>query len=1256
MQRVSGDDFIYQLYGYASCNKALLADGSKPLNLTPSSMRLLNELRGQLVNERHMHGHRSKPPRLTPRLQTVEKLVPLLCNLVHLRLRNTAADAKRNLVLDLSLLPGLRVLEINNCRSHTLIGLSALRRQLERLVVIDCVSSMRELLHGCLGDLLGRSGQWPALKNVSLSFNGLTELDDSLRMLERAETIDLSNNSIRSLDHFQDCTQLKFVSLAHNCIGVLRPLHTVFGNISTLILRHNRITSCAAFAKLYCLEKLDLSHNLLSSLSSILPLSNNHCLTEVWFEGNPVALDQHYFDSILVILNERLVNERTMLMVDGKAPTRSQVRRVLQLAKQEWRGILQPESCWADDADRGELPSLPSPTASTLSAPYPGSPSSPNKIVGSSPSPHKTSSPQKRKKVRLRLASIQNMGDLEAELRDAAAKEGEEVGEEEDADHRASRAGPNAVNGGSEQSNGLPQAAAHGDTRSDTGQGAVIGAAGMEVRGGQPRAQALQELARSRQPDDFLQLARSLYTSGGEMWLSSLMEYQKLSPVTPTVATTTTTATTTIPLNTTPTATTTNAVHPTTTPPTNTSHRITDHGTTGSASAIREQNTAPDDGEVSFECLVHKILRQGERERRILCVERCVIKECELATGRVLGELQTSFVSVDVYQENLTLTFSTTMGDEDDGNGVGGDAGVSLSYSFGTPAPFAGLIDALGAQCVPLNHCHGSYTAPEATTDPAIHRSRHDSDPSVPVSPSTSPDSNPVAAVVATVDSPGEASPIEPASAQVEETTAPASFQQCRTTQGHPLPSRSPAQAACPIPIPAAACARPLTPNRRGVAPPSRGRSWRQRYLQVIDQGLSKSPATGSSERDPVVEFYNQLRTGESFPEYLCHFEMAARMVRERPPKNSENAVKSSKGQQRDVCAFGARRSPAKSAGSSGRSKNSTDRSSGSGTSSSSSIGAPGVVESKEGSSDREIRVWFMLTTCKVYVLESREEGVQSVSGGQRHVSTRAGVPLKVWVESPFDRIQRVVFGLFLQYFWLDIRQPQQQEEEQEELSVADGSLVATVLFMSRSKSLTSQVVRSLAIAFERGQGKALTIENEDLAVLARLQAEVFQQQGASEQEQEPQDVRVFIPLFLRSQQQEEQQKHESGGENNMEKEAHLPHTLIVTQRSLFLVKDAFLRETEQGDKGSKRKDEGKRRFQVVKSRSVADLSSVKADEAKAAAVSGVWGRDGRSGHLTITFGRKRIFSRDFVAEYEEWRLFCCDHDSIQRFKTVVMQ
>lgn len=101
--------------------------------------------------------------------------------------------------------------------------------------------------------------------------------------------LDLSRNSIQHIIHLQDCISLKYINLSHNRIRVLSNLERVLGSVTRLNVSHNEIESLDGIDKIYSLERINASHNMLDDFAEVQHVCRLPCLESLVLSDNPIS-------------------------------------------------------------------------------------------------------------------------------------------------------------------------------------------------------------------------------------------------------------------------------------------------------------------------------------------------------------------------------------------------------------------------------------------------------------------------------------------------------------------------------------------------------------------------------------------------------------------------------------------------------------------------------------------------------------------------------------------------------------------------------------------------------------------------------------------------------------------------------------------------------------------------------------------------------------------------------------------------------
>jgi calcineurin-like phosphoesterase family protein len=109
-------------------------------------------------------------------------------------------------------------------------------------------------------------------------------------LLKEVKRVTLAHNLIRKIENLDHCFKLSMLDLGFNKITSVEDIHTVLGGLKVLILCNNELKSTSSLEKLYSLEKLDVSNNLIEDADEIKRLSELPLLVYLNTLGNPVCI------------------------------------------------------------------------------------------------------------------------------------------------------------------------------------------------------------------------------------------------------------------------------------------------------------------------------------------------------------------------------------------------------------------------------------------------------------------------------------------------------------------------------------------------------------------------------------------------------------------------------------------------------------------------------------------------------------------------------------------------------------------------------------------------------------------------------------------------------------------------------------------------------------------------------------------------------------------------------------------------------
>ncbi|XP_055342754.1 nischarin-like [Paramacrobiotus metropolitanus] len=236
---------------------------------------------------------------------------------------------ENQLPIELMIFKSAEDLMLDQLRPSQITGLENLRNTVKKLRIHRTLQSLslfflrdadgwhtEEELPSCLC--------WNKLVSADLSQNRIEKLDKSIKLLVNVESLDLSNNQLRTLDHLHHLHNLRKLGLARNYLSILDNMHAKLGNIQKITLSGNQLQTLKGLAKLYSLEDLDLSDNEVSSLDEIEHLRNLPCLIRLILASNPITLVVDYRVRILACFGSRA----SEMVLDGTPAGMQEVSRV----------------------------------------------------------------------------------------------------------------------------------------------------------------------------------------------------------------------------------------------------------------------------------------------------------------------------------------------------------------------------------------------------------------------------------------------------------------------------------------------------------------------------------------------------------------------------------------------------------------------------------------------------------------------------------------------------------------------------------------------------------------------------------------------------------------------------------------------------------------------------------------------------------------------------------------------------------------
>nr|ACO95369.1 LKB1 interacting protein (predicted) [Dasypus novemcinctus] len=212
----------------------------------------------------------------------------------------------------------LRQLELRGVPLHYLRGLRGIYSQLETLTCSRSLQALEELLSACGGDLCSAL-PWLALLSANFSYNSLTALDSSLRLLSALRFLNLSHNQVQDCEGFlTDLSELHHLDISYNCLHLVPRMGPSGLALGTLILRGNELRSLHGVEQLKNLRHLDVAYNLLEGHRELSPLWLLAELQKLYLEGNPLWFHPAHRVATAQYLSPRARDAASGFLLDGE--------------------------------------------------------------------------------------------------------------------------------------------------------------------------------------------------------------------------------------------------------------------------------------------------------------------------------------------------------------------------------------------------------------------------------------------------------------------------------------------------------------------------------------------------------------------------------------------------------------------------------------------------------------------------------------------------------------------------------------------------------------------------------------------------------------------------------------------------------------------------------------------------------------------------------------------------------------------------
>ncbi|XP_044762418.1 serine/threonine-protein kinase 11-interacting protein [Coccinella septempunctata] len=307
-------DEIENLALILKANEKAISEGVKKVSLTTHVLEKVNSLvslqiKQLMINPTCIDVSDQNSTETTKK--NVQIIFKMMQNIVHLKL--IADIVPIDSTVDISEFRNLQILELHKVDVSKIAGLNSQRLHLQQLICSRDLDSLRGLLEYCGGDYCSKY-IWTELKNLVLSYNKLTALDDSLECVPWLSSLDLSHNELTNVDEIGCLNNLKYLNLSFNKLQKVPKFSgQICNRLQILNLGNNFLEDISQLKNLVNICELDLSDNCLIDHSELVSLSHLAALHWLSLVGNPLSYHTRHIQNTCIYLHQNVDPQRFIL-------------------------------------------------------------------------------------------------------------------------------------------------------------------------------------------------------------------------------------------------------------------------------------------------------------------------------------------------------------------------------------------------------------------------------------------------------------------------------------------------------------------------------------------------------------------------------------------------------------------------------------------------------------------------------------------------------------------------------------------------------------------------------------------------------------------------------------------------------------------------------------------------------------------------------------------------------------------------------
>ncbi|KAJ9054935.1 hypothetical protein DSO57_1009353 [Entomophthora muscae] len=225
--------------------------------------------------------------------------------------------------VSLAIFTQLKKLELLNLHPKRVNGWPLIAKGLQYLICSKVLTTPEEILIHVIPEYLmsNEDPYWKNLSVVDLSNNGISEFSERAALqITSCRQLFLSRNRFFTIpEGLKELFMLNTLDLSHNSITSASSIDYILGNIHTLDLSYNKLVSLEGVHKLWALETLNIKNNLIQDISEVGRLSHLPSFKALYIKGNPCCQKVDYTSELFELLS----HSENEMVIDGQKPFKS---------------------------------------------------------------------------------------------------------------------------------------------------------------------------------------------------------------------------------------------------------------------------------------------------------------------------------------------------------------------------------------------------------------------------------------------------------------------------------------------------------------------------------------------------------------------------------------------------------------------------------------------------------------------------------------------------------------------------------------------------------------------------------------------------------------------------------------------------------------------------------------------------------------------------------------------------------------------